>query len=104
MEFCKYQIKDKEKSTWKETVYRNCKLEAKKDGYCNMHHPASIAAAIEREALIEIVSEAREAEKREEAMVGAFMRLRKNDEFKAILAGIREAEDLSNELRDARYR
>ena len=98
-ELCKHQIKDKEKSDWRSTVFRNCKLEAKRDGYCDLHHPENIALAVERAAQSELIEDLRVTQRREESMVGAYMRLRRKEEFDAIIAEVESAEELASKMR-----
>lgn len=101
-ELCKHQVKDNEKSTFNNAVFRSCKLKAKRDGYCELHHPENIAYAIESQARNELIDELRAAEKREEALVGSLMRMRRKEEFDAILAEIRDAQSLMEQLRRER--
>lgn len=100
---CKHQIKDKKASTWNHEVFRNCQVKAGASGYCARHDPANIADAEAAESQREIITELREAKRKEEAAVGLFMRLRRPDEFDALLAALREAETVATEMRYAKW-
>lgn len=99
MELCKHQIKDTKASTWQKEVFRSCKLAAKEDGYCDIHHPTNIAKSIAQANVNEIVDDKRVIERREESMVGAFLRIRDAEKFSAILDEIRTSEETVRELR-----
>lgn len=91
---CKHQVIDKEKSSWTGKVYRNCKLEAKQDGYCDLHNPKRIAESKERELIFSIQRDEREIIEKECYIVGTYMLLKRAEEFKEILKLIRDAEEL----------
>lgn len=99
MALCKHQIKDTKASTWDKAVFRSCKLEAREDGYCDIHNPTNIERKIAQANIAEIVEEKRAIERREEAMVGAFLRIRDGEQFTAILNEIRTSEETVRELR-----
>lgn len=89
-EKCKHPILDKKGSTWDRKVYRNCQLNAvTENGYCRAHDPENIAIACARESQREIIEDLREACRKEEAAVGLFMRLHRNQEFESIISGIK---------------
>lgn len=98
-ESCKYQVVDKANSNWRDGVkHRNCRLEAIKEGYCNLHHPVHIATALEQTAQREIIESVRELQRKEELIVGAFMRLRKKTNFDEILLEVSNAKDLAESI------
>ena len=99
---CKHQMKDTKASTWKNEVFRQCKLQAKNDGYCDILHPDSIASGLARANFEQIISDLREIEIREERAVGAFMRHRDEEKFNSILADIRASEGVEFRLRRGR--
>ena len=100
MDKCSYdKIKDKNLTTWGNTVYRRCRSIAKKDGYCALHHPENIEASINSACLHEAVEEKRKIQQLEEAVVGKFLRLKNPSEFMGIISYIKEAEDLAKDLR-----
>jgi collagenase-like PrtC family protease len=100
---CKHQIKDKKASTWNNKVFRNCQVKAGASGYCARHDPENIAEAEAAESQREIIAEMREVKRKEEAVMGLFMRLRRPEEFAALLADLREAETVATEMRYARW-
>jgi len=102
-ETCKHQIKDKKASTWSNEVFRNCQVKAGASGYCGRHDPGNIAEAEAAESQREIIAELREVKRKEEAVVGLFMRLRRPEEFAALLADLKEAEQVADEIRYARW-
>jgi hypothetical protein len=96
-------MKDKKASTWDHEVFRNCQVKAGASGYCARHDPANIADAEAAESQREIIAELREVKRKEDAVVGLFMRLRRPEEFAALLTDLREAEAVSTEMRYARW-
>lgn len=99
MELCKHQIKDTKASTWDKDVFRSCKLEAKEDGFCNIHNPANIAKSIALANVADIAEAKRGIERREEALVGAFLRIRDGAKFSDLLNEIITTEETIRELR-----
>ena len=102
-EKCKHYIKDKKASTWDKEVFRSCQVNAGASGYCARHDPANIADAEAAESQREIISLMREVMRKEEAAVGLFMRLRRPQEFIALLADLKESEKVADEMRYARW-
>lgn len=94
MTTCKHQVIDKEKSTYYTKVYRNCKLEAKKDGYCDLHNPKYIAEREERELIHGMEADDRNIRESECNMVGRYMLLKEPERFKEIINTLREAKEL----------
>ena len=82
-------------------VYRNCRAAATRDGYCTGHHPDNIEAALMRAEQQETLDDMREIQRKEEAIVGRFMRRSRPDDFAAILERIQEARRISDEMRYA---
>lgn len=94
MSQCKHQVIDKEKSTYLNKAYRNCKLEAKEDGYCDLHNPKNIAEREESELIYGMEAEERKIRESECNIVGRYMLLKQPETFKRIISQIREAEEL----------
>lgn len=98
-ETCKQQIKDKKASSWNNDVFRNCLGKPDASGYCTRHNPENIIDAEAAASQREIIRELRDACRKEEAAVGLFMRLRRPDEFVALLADLRESEKVVGQMR-----
>ena len=97
-EKCKHQMRDKA-STWNNTVFRNCKIDATESGYCAIHDPENIAKAEARESVNESVKGMREINRIEESAVGVFMRMNKPEEFAEIIETMRKAQAVADAIR-----
>lgn len=97
---CKYKgIKDKENSSWSNTVYRQCKITHRlEDGYCPNHHPKQIEQSILVDCLRETIEAAREKQRIEEGIVGKMMRAKYPDDFNRILGEIESAREILKSL------
>ena len=92
IELCKHEMKDTKASTWGKTVMRQCKMAAKNDGYCDIHHPDSIARSLAQANKQQMIEDLRAIEQHEERIVGAFMRARDGENFARILDDIKASE------------
>lgn len=101
---CKGKVLDKSKSWPYDNIYRQCQVRISRGGgdFCHNHDPEQIAqreAAEEQNRIVrETVDNVRKIKVKEESVVGAFMRLKRPEEFKEILAEIHEAEKLADLL------
>jgi len=82
---CKKQLIDKKKSTYNKKVYRNCKMKAVNDGYCNVHNPEIVRTAHEQSCMNDLMNDLRQIEQVEETAVGRYLRLTDARGFDRIL-------------------